>query len=225
MFSQHLTTSEDPPLDLHITKWQKKQLFPQSGSPVWAATDSGCSECVAVRAGADSLTPCFTAFIYMLSLQAGTTSPTSPTQSVPLPAGLLGLSEVHSTGGTLCEKAQGSSRGKRPSSPCQPYVLLPLLVTEVLNMNVPRCSEKELTWADGDRSREGRERCPPDTEAWAGSLTSEEENPTQLFSCHLADRGCASSCGLVSLRGYDSTFRCTGAVLCHVSSGSESGRQ
>lgn len=77
----------------------------------------------------------------------------------------------------------------------------------------------------GTGSREGRERCPAVTGAWAGSSTSDEENPIQLFSCHIADRDCASSCGLGSPGGYDSTFHCTGAALCHVSSDSESGRK
>lgn len=77
----------------------------------------------------------------------------------------------------------------------------------------------------GTVSREGRERCPPVTGAWAGSSALHEENPIQLFSCHTADRDCASSCGLLSLGGCDSTFCCTGAALCRVSSDSESSRK
>lgn len=77
----------------------------------------------------------------------------------------------------------------------------------------------------GTASRGGRERCPPVNGAWAGSSTSAEENPSQLFSCHRADGDCASSCGLVSLGGYDSIFHCTGAALCHVSSDSEASRK
>lgn len=70
-----------------------------------------------------------------------------------------------------------------------------------------------------------RERCPPLAGACAGSCSSAEEQPVQLFSCHPGGRVCASSRGLVSPRGYASTLPCAGAALCHLSSASEGGRK
>jgi len=69
IFSQHLINYEDPPPDLYIRKWGKKKCRSLSlAPPAQAGIGTGCSEHIAVRAEADSLTPCFTALTHVLSL-------------------------------------------------------------------------------------------------------------------------------------------------------------
>lgn len=68
MFSQHLITHEVYPLYVYVKKSKKKQCCPLClAPPVQAGMGLGTQH-VAVLAEADSLTPCFIAFIHMLSL-------------------------------------------------------------------------------------------------------------------------------------------------------------